>query len=199
VISASGRQHHVYIARDLSRREHDEHLETAANRDPVTGLWNRRHFARDLQVRIAASLRYHTQGSLLLVALDDTPHAATRADFDRLAQLVAEALRTSVRDSDIVARTSHAHFGVLLDHTGMQGAEQCAEKILRVLHAITLPEHEATIISAAVGIAVFPDCARTPEHALESAGSALAVAQRRRSDRVSVFVPVPLQPADPSN
>lgn len=202
LVASSSKHRHVYVARDLSNREHQEEIEAVANRDAVTGLWNRRHFARDLHLRMAAALRYHTQGALLLIALDDAPgsvQAGSRAAFDWLAQLVAEGLRTSVRDSDIVARTSHTQFGVLLDHTGTQGAEQCAEKILRVLHGITLPEREPAIVSATIGITVFPDCARTPEHVLESAHSALGMAQREGGDRACVFVPTPRQLADRGN
>ena len=98
---------------------------------------------------------------------------------------VGAALRAALRDSDFAGRNGGEEFVVLLPNTDITGAVFAAEKIRAAITEIVLPG-AGSIVTASVGVAVYPDHATNSERLERLADAALYVAKRTGRDRVEI-------------
>src|ERR1044072_7121888 len=92
-------------------------LEASADTDPLTNVFNRRGFTRELKRTLAYIDRYWTRGALLYADLDGFKSINDRhghAAGDAILQAVAATLTRSIRASDTVARLGGDEFGLIL-------------------------------------------------------------------------------------
>lgn len=182
------------LAREVARLEAElaamrarlAELEAHADRDPLTGLLNRRGFEREL-LRASAHVRRYG-GRLVLVYLDldgfkpvnDTHgHAAG----DAVLQAVAAVLQGHVRASDLVARLGGDEFAVLLWNLSDPDAETKAAMLEAMIAATRVPWREGEIaVGASAGTAALTDPDAAAE-ALARADAAMYARKRRRSSR----------------
>ena len=122
-------------------RERVRELETCTERDPLTGILNRRGFEHELERIIAALDRYGTRAALIYLDLDDfksindqNGHAAG----DAVLRQVATTLHRNLRASDAVARLGGDEFAVLLRNMTERGAIARAAALERAI-AATVP------------------------------------------------------------
>lgn len=139
-------------------KEARDELRFQAIRDPLTGLYNRRHMMTELTQAVSEALRYEHHCTVVMMDLDhfksvnDTyGHAAG----DLVLSHMARVLKGSVRDADIVARWGGEEFIVLLTHTHTEGAHRAAEQWLANLTAapLLLEGGEAVTVSFSAGVA----------------------------------------------
>jgi diguanylate cyclase (GGDEF)-like protein len=166
--------------------------------DPLTGLWNYRYLQVSMHREVERSVRF------------DRPLAVLALDLDRFKQVndthghpagdavlseVARRLRQEVREVDLLFRQGGEEFVLLLPETGLEGAENAAERITRALRdvPVRLSADDPGIgdlvasITASIGVAVYPDHGATGPAVLEAADDALyrAKAAGRDTWRVS--------------
>jgi diguanylate cyclase (GGDEF)-like protein len=125
-------------------------LETHAERDPLTGVLNRRGFARELTRAAAYVRRYGGNAALIYLDLDRFKPVNDRnghAAGDAVLKAVAAALTGSVRASDAVARIGGDEFAVLLWNLSAQAARNKADALERAIAAtsVTWGEHTLTV------------------------------------------------------
>ncbi len=111
-------------------------LKNLAYIDPLTGVFNRRRFEKQLQEDIDRSKRYGYDLSLLLIDIDDFKSindSFGHAAGDQVLQTLAAVLKRSVRKTDIVARIGGDEFIILLPHTKLDQAENARQRILKEL------------------------------------------------------------------
>ena len=130
-----------------------ELLRDQAERDPLTGLHNRRHLDRHRGVA----------GPVGLAVLDVDHFKAVNDRFgheagDRVLVRVAELLREQVRSDDVVARTGGEEFVLLMPRTTDAEALACCERVRSALRdepwdAIAL----GLRLTASIGVATAPD------------------------------------------
>lgn len=111
-------------------------LKNLAYIDPLTGVFNRRSFERQLQEDIDRSKRYGYDLSLLLIDVDKFKSINDRFGHsagDHVLQTLAAVLKRSVRKTDIVARIGGDEFVILLPHTKLDKAENARQRILKEL------------------------------------------------------------------
>ncbi len=107
-----------------------EQLRDQAERDWLTGLHNRRYFARELE-RLSAEQR----GTWLSLAIVDLDHFKSVNDEfghevgDRVLVRVAALLCEVLRQSDVVVRSGGEEFLVLMPATEMNAATACCQRI----------------------------------------------------------------------
>jgi diguanylate cyclase (GGDEF)-like protein len=121
------------IEHEAARREADR-LREQADRDWLTGLYNRRYL--DAALERAAG----RPGLLSLAAIDLDHFKGVNDRFgheagDRVLVRAAELLRQTVRDTDVVARSGGEEFVVLMPRTDAIDANACAERLRRVIAA----------------------------------------------------------------
>lgn len=106
--------------------------EKMALTDRLTGIANRRGIERALHHELLRLRRFQTPVSFVLFdidrfkAINDT-HGHGMGD--EVLRLVAKAMTSSVRDTDLVSRWGGEEFLIVLPETSYAGALVCAEKI----------------------------------------------------------------------
>jgi len=155
--------------------------------DSLTGLYNRAAFNEHLR-RTFAGWRRH--GRCFCVAFVDIDHFKQYNDTyghavgDAVLKLVANCLRQSVRETDILARYGGEEFVVLLPDTPLKEACRVAERIrANILNATLEIGGRRLAVTASVGVAAV----RPGEDAARLTGradAALYAAKRHGRNRV---------------
>jgi diguanylate cyclase (GGDEF)-like protein/hemerythrin-like metal-binding protein len=126
--------------------------------DCLTGLWNRAHFERQLDIELDRSRRYRQPVSMILFDVDhfkrvNDVHGHQAGDAV-LRELVLTA-QSALRASDALFRWGGEEFAVLAPTTGHRGAHRLAEALrLRVAGAVFPADGRLTI---SVGVAEHAD------------------------------------------
>jgi diguanylate cyclase (GGDEF)-like protein/PAS domain S-box-containing protein len=182
VSDASGRPLHFisHIQDVTERRELELRLQRLADRDPLTGLFNRRRFEEDLIQQIARCARHGDRAAIAMIDLDafkainDTyGHAAG----DDVLRVVAAALGERMRVSDTLARLGGDEFAAIL--IGVEEAQ--AGDVADALAAAVARSETIRPVAASVGVAALsPE--DTVDRALARADAAMYAAKRARGD-----------------
>lgn len=147
-------------------------------RDPLTGLFNRRHFDYALETELQRASRYNQDLSLIMLDLDflktinDTKgHLAG----DSAIQQIGSILARQSRRVDIATRYGGEEFAVILPQTPISGAKSAAEHWRKAINAILIGDHR---LSASIGVASFPLHATSVEGLIVAADAALYKAKK---------------------
>ena len=144
---------------NLLLRRSEALLRVQSERDPLTGLANRRHFRDVLAAQSTSSVGF--EGGLLLIDVDhfkrindDYGHAAGDAVLVELAR----RLSSTVRSDDLVCRWGGEEFLVYVPHLGAETLEIQARRLLAVVgdHPIVLPDGRHLQVTASLGYGRFP-------------------------------------------
>jgi diguanylate cyclase (GGDEF)-like protein len=117
----------------LAQIEGQETLSRLADTDMLTGLMNRRAFARALDQRLQLARREGRNGALAYIDLDNFKPINDRLGHpagDAALRAVAELLRAQGRAGDLAARLGGDEFALWLDGAKRDGAKQRAERLL---------------------------------------------------------------------
>ena len=162
-------------------------LKVATERDPLTGLANRRHFQAVMQQTAAASF----EGSLLLVDFDHFKRINDRqghAAGDAVLVEMAQRLRAALREEDLTVRWGGEEFLVVVRRLPAEQVEALAERLLAVIGSRPVAFGTDTVtVTASIGFATFPlppACAALPwERAIDVVDTALYLAKAHGRNR----------------
>jgi diguanylate cyclase (GGDEF)-like protein len=162
-------------------------LEYYAMHDPLTGLYNRRHFNNILEYEIGRSERHNHEFSLLMLDLDDFKDindSYGHLTGDEALCGVAEVLRAHIRKGDLAARIGGDEFAVILMETGRDGATTVAANLGRALREriFTAPDSKHFHLTVSIGIATFPTDGRNESDLLAGADVAMYGAKEMGKD-----------------
>ncbi|MBS0210140.1 MAG: GGDEF domain-containing protein [Planctomycetes bacterium] len=139
-------------------REQAERLDihiTEARIDVTTELANRRAFNDELGRRYAELQRTGNPFSLLVADIDHFKRINDQFGHDAgdvVLKRVAQALRTTVRDMDLVARYGGEEFAILLPMTALDRAARAAERAREAVEQLTLDgELAGTRVTISIG------------------------------------------------
>lgn len=107
-----------------------ELLQQLAIRDSLTGLYNRRYLDERLAEEFVRAVRYQHPLSVAVIDIDGFKAINDRFSHelgDHTLKVIAELLRQSVREADIVARLGGEEFVVVLLETPLEGARRVCE------------------------------------------------------------------------
>ncbi|MBI3463966.1 MAG: diguanylate cyclase [Planctomycetes bacterium] len=128
-----------------------------AQTDPLTGLFNRRHFLDCLEAEIQRCRRYGHPLCLVMLDMDDFKAINDRFGHpfgDGALLKIAELLPPLVRRTDVCARIGGDELAVMLVETPQPTAILVAERIrLAILHTAFGKGQERLPLSVSIGIA----------------------------------------------
>jgi diguanylate cyclase (GGDEF)-like protein len=178
-------------------------LKEAALLDGLTGLFNHAHFQTRLQAEVDRARRYGTGFSLVMIDVDhfkrinDTHGHPTG---DRVLFEVAEAIKRTIRQSDLAARYGGEEFVLLLPETSPAVAGLAAGRVRAAIRAIDVTTHDGKpvgSVSASFGVASFRIGSEDARNLLQRADDALY--QAKQAGRDAVFADAnDLPSTDPS-
>jgi len=164
--------------------------EVRAATDSLTGLPNKRVVGDTLKRMVAQAARTLTPVSLILIDLDHFKDINDRLGHpvgDQTLASVGAVLTSALRASDFAGRNGGEEFAVVLPDTDDAGATVIAEKIRKAVSEITLPSPDI-VVTASLGIAVYPAHASTTERLERLADAALYTAKRSGRNRTEIAV-----------
>ncbi len=172
-----------------------EELQRIVVTDELTGLYTRRFLFEWMEKQVAAIGRRKGGFSCLIFDIDffkKVNDTYGHGEGDRVLKQVAEVVRESVRQSDIVGRYGGEEFLVLLPATGLEDSRLVAEKVRLAIEAnIKSPTQVTTSIG--VGTCLCDRLTRTSYNAaeviaalLEQADQALYRAKEGGRNRVEM-------------
>lgn len=174
----------ISVGLDITERKAAEtRLTWLAERDPLTGLYNRRYF----QEALSGALQYGLSGAMLLMDLDqfkDVNELSGHQAGDRLLRLVANVLGEELGHRGILARLGGDEFALLLREADTDLAVRIAQQINHILEGTRfIVEERHHRISASTGIALFPEHADNPIDLMASADMAMYKAKASSTQR----------------
>jgi diguanylate cyclase (GGDEF)-like protein len=163
-------------------------LENEVITDPLTGLYNHRHFYERLGEEMRRVHRAHLPLGLLVIDIDDFKRANDRFGHlagDRILQEVAGIFRQSCRGEDVVCRTGGEEFAVIVPLTGLDAVVKLAERIRLAVATAVFPDVESMTVS--IGAAAARLHGSSPRELFECADAALRRAKALGKNRVEVY------------
>ena len=119
------------LARQLLARRAQE-LEHAVAIEPLTGLFNRRHFSTRIDEEVERARRYSLDLALLLIDIDDFKSLNDTSGHligDQILRDTANILRQAVRVFDVCTRFGGDEFAILMPGSTAANALQTADRI----------------------------------------------------------------------
>jgi diguanylate cyclase (GGDEF)-like protein len=174
--------------RDLERARAE--AEQLSREDPVTGIFNRRHFGEVL----AGELSSPDDEGLPAVLLLDLDHFKRVNDEhghlmgDAVLQTVTDRIAAVLRDEDCLARWGGEEFAVLAPDIDRDGALALAERAREALAEEAVRVGDISIdLTLSVGAALATGDRRTPDALVHAADQALYQAKDAGRNRVRIW------------
>ncbi len=173
-------------AMEQLRRE----LADQALRDSASGLYSRAHFEDQLRREVDLSTREHREFALVLMAIDpvsDKVRELGPAGQARVLEAMGSLLRSGTRAMDASCRLDEGRFAVLLSGVGLATAHSRMEGLRRKCATqIVMLGGQELGFTVAMGVASFPHTAHTQDELIAACEAALAEAQRRGGNHVTL-------------
>ncbi|MGB0714886.1 MAG: diguanylate cyclase [Phycisphaerae bacterium] len=143
----------VNLNAELEERVADrtKQLQELASRDPLTGVYNRRHFNEVFEQHVSQAIRYEHDLACIMIDIDNFKRVNDQYGHDkgdRLLELVAHTIESNLRKSDMCARYGGDEFIVVLPETDIAHAASLGERVLQELReqtGVLFTEFEAAI------------------------------------------------------
>jgi diguanylate cyclase (GGDEF)-like protein/PAS domain S-box-containing protein len=193
VPAADGTPHQAIVhALDIGERKRfEDQLQHLADHDPLTGLFNRRRFEQELTRTVSFVERYATPSALFLIDLDGfkaVNDTLGHSYGDEILTRVSAALRSTLRETDVIGRLGGDEFAVIVNSVGAPEAQVVAEKVLTAIrqHGVVASEHQRAGVSASIGVTLLDHEARLDGDALLArADAAMYAAKQDGRDRIA--------------
>lgn len=179
-------RHYFLAFTDITeRKETERQIYRLAYYDPLTGLPNREHFYTLLEHALSNVERNRKYGAVLVLDLNRFKHindSIGRTLANTILREVGHRLSSTLRAQDIVSRHGGDEFTIALpeiahrDHAG-----QVAQKILVSLAEPFIVEQHEIMLSASIGISIYPDDGCDTETLLKKADVAMYRAKQTGS------------------
>jgi diguanylate cyclase (GGDEF)-like protein/PAS domain S-box-containing protein len=182
------------IARDISARKQAEgEMAHRALHDHLTGLPNRLSFADGLANSIASADLDVSGTAVIFVDLDGFKYVNDTLGHetgDALLQQVSQRLSACIRRGDLLARMGGDEFMVVVNGvTEDRVALSVAERLGAALRGPFLLAHHELVITASMGISMYPRDGTDVSALRRNADAAMYQAKRAGKDRVYFYTP----------
>ncbi|HPH96432.1 MAG TPA: diguanylate cyclase [Anaerolineaceae bacterium] len=178
------------VAAAISNARLFKRVQDLATVDPLTGLFNRRHFF-DIALQDFGMAR--SQNSSLVALMMDVDHFKRVNDTyghqagDQVLQTIAERLKRCLRNHDIICRYGGEEFTAILPGADLRAARAVAERLrLSASEAIETSVGPVTI-SLSLGVAALDESCSSLDELLKHADQALYVSKQMGKNRVSIW------------
>ena len=166
-------------------------IEEVAATDPLTGLYNRRHFGRVIEQLFSEAHRYDSDLACVMIDLDGYKQLNDSLGHqvgDQLLVLVGKIISSNMRKMDVAARYGGDEFVLLLPRAAGEEAATVAQRIrdeFRQASAVVLRRNEGVTMSIGIG-SLKADAPAGTEQLIAAADAALYRAKGGGRNRVVI-------------
>jgi diguanylate cyclase (GGDEF)-like protein len=167
----------------LYKRYVHNSLAASAVHDSLTGIFNKGYFSEYLQYEIARAIRKQMPFSLIMLDIDhfklvNDTYGHRRGDY--ALKTLAEVVRKSKRNADVLARIGGEEFILLLPDTRLSDASRLAERVRKSVE--DFPFEEIGKLTVSLGVTEFTQT-DNHESILKRVDSALYLAKANGRNR----------------
>jgi len=166
-------------------------LQQLATIDPLTGVYNRRHFFNLAQKEVERARRYAHPLSAIMLDIDNfkaVNDTYGHAIGDQVLQAVAMGCHSQLRDTDIFCRYGGEEFTILLPDTDLSRALLVGERLRQEVEHFHLDtQSEPLGITISLGLAAFSDKFTDIDDLLQVADQALYRAKSAGRNKLLVY------------
>lgn len=170
-----------------------EETERFAVTDPLTDLFNRRHFEEAFERELARSKRHRLDLALLMLDLDSFKSVNDLYGHplgDGVLRRAGQVIRRSVRESDTACRFGGEEFTVILPETDRLGAHVLGERVRReVERDFSERDVDGRLVAMTIsgGISCYPEDGDRISSLIDCADLALYAAKSAGRNRIVIF------------
>jgi diguanylate cyclase (GGDEF)-like protein len=159
-------------------------------RDPASGLYTRAHFDDQLRREVDLSTREHREFATVFIEIDPPTERVRALGAEaqaRVLEALGRLLRSGTRAMDASCRVDDRRFAVLLSGVGLATAHARMEGLRRQCATqIVVQDGQELGFTVSMGVASFPHTSHTQDDLLVACEAALAEAQRRGGNLVTL-------------
>ena len=158
--------------------------------DELTGIYNYRYFTKKLSQEIKRAKRYKQSLSLLMIDIDWFKRCNDTYGHlfgNKVLKELAQRIKDSVRDVDVVSRYGGEEFAVILPLTNKKDAQMIGERIRHRVESTDFAVEEGGLlikVTVSLGVATYLEKGTTPEHLIEKVDQALYLAKGKGKNMV---------------
>ncbi len=138
----------------------NKELKQQSVRDPLTGLYNRRHFLDYMRTHTPQESSGERCGGLFLLDVDHFKHINDtygHAAGDAVLTAMAASLREILRETDMIVRWGGEEFLAFLPSIPHSGLDEVAQRILSGISQVTIAHGGQNLtVNVSIGFAPFP-------------------------------------------
>ncbi|MDU9049129.1 MAG: diguanylate cyclase [Candidatus Electrothrix sp. Rat3] len=167
-----------------------ETLKVQAIRDPLTGLYNRRHMEASFHREISRAQRHDVPLGVIMIDID---HFNVFNDTyghdlgDKVLSEIGAFILEHVRDEDIACRYGGEEIILLLPGASLQNTHRRAEQLRAGIEGLAVEMYdEEHTVTASLGVAIFPEHGASIKEVIRAADCALYEAKNKGRNRVVI-------------
>ena len=176
--------------------EHIRKLESLANEDGLTGLYNHRFFYDALDILMKICEKGNKPVAMMFIDID---YFKIYNDVnghqmgDEVLRTIGFILKNSFRRNDVVARYGGEEFAIILPNTSESDAIKLAEKLRNRIEKTYFSGEENQPngkLTVSIGISIYPDKAKNAIELFKSADDALYRAKFFEKNKVETYTSI---------
>ena len=188
----SSRTFRGVVRRGLGERSLNTEFESLVYFDEATGLHNIRYFQHFLEAQISCSVHMNQPFAILFIDIDNFKSVNTLFGHlvgNQVLKEFGDHLKVWCGDGSSAFRYGGDEFIVVITNSTSEAAQSVAEKIRKSVEKkkFLLKKKLKVHLTVSVGVALFPDDARTKSEIIEAADRAMFHAKRESRNCVTIF------------
>jgi diguanylate cyclase (GGDEF)-like protein len=178
-----------------SQKTEERRLVSLADRDPLTGLYNRRRFEDNFEKILARASRYGHGVALLYFDIDNFKLINDLSGHkvgDEIIQKVSQVLKQSIRATDLPVRQGGDEFAVVMDEVDIDTVNAAVLHFSERLSSVRFRRNDRlNSISCSIGVALYPEHGSNVSQLMANADMAMyrAKSESRSSTNWVVYDP----------
>ncbi|MCW8821242.1 MAG: EAL domain-containing protein [Sulfurovum sp.] len=183
--------HYMAIKKDITEEKRaEERIHYLANFDVLTGLPNR--ITLEERTTYAITLAHRQESTLALLFLDldhfkDINDTLGHSIGDLLLIELGKRFASVLREADTVSRLGGDEFIFMIPQTDTEGVTHVAKKLLNIISEPVIIESNELIVTASIGIAMYPVDGKNYETLAKNADTAMYRAKQEGRNRYAFF------------
>ena len=186
---------HLWMFEDVTQEQHTaQQLIYLAERDSLTGLFNRHRLHEEMEKLLADAARTGSQGALLFFDLDEFKYINDSFGHhagDATLMRIAAELSALMRRNEVLARLGGDEFAILIPQlSDLKEVEGLAERVVQSIARLPLVFDDHPLrVTVSLGVAFYPQHGATIEELIAHADTAMYQAKACGKNTWQIYRP----------